>query len=266
MEQSERSSQFGPAIFLGLCVYTVATAHPSGDYPNPALKMDIEEITDPAKAVQVAAMTEMLPPPARLMALVRPTPEELEPATTADPIAAIPPRDPLVAVLSDAPTRPDPAVFAALDGGVSAIKGASRPAVSGPAEMSLVDAPPAPHMQPAAPNYEQTPPHLRSVSGSGDLIPRPSGQWGALRSSAPKMLTSKSADAAPKINETVLVVIGENVHLRSEPTSRSDALGKLNAGTEGVYLDQDGNWLRIMFQQDDQPLTGWMYKTYLQPK
>ena len=75
--------------------------------------------------------------------------------------------------------------------------------------------------------------------------------------------TSASAQAPPREIRSALMasVTGDAVMIRARPTKRSQALGKLRAGTSVSVLEKRGNWVRI--RPDPPGREGWMSTRFI---
>ncbi|MCP9482113.1 SH3 domain-containing protein [Shimia sp. CNT1-13L.2] len=271
MPLDDRTSTLGPAVFIGLMVYALATYTPAEIvYANPADKMDTgviskaDTVPPPAELVLAALPPKPLPEPQ----LTRPARSSRATETGADRQVATLPAPParvtvsLKASVPDAPvadTPPRLAMLAPFDV-LLALQGPLRPqptsheesfaALESPARVSVQTS----GAEQIAPAEGQTPRALPLHRPPAMILRGPTRPLRPSRSSAP----SSPMAALPK-----LTLVGDFVNLRRQPRASSRSLGKFDSGTKAVLVDRQGNWARIFLPAQTPPITGWMYAPYL---
>lgn len=271
MPLDDRTSTLGPAVFIGLMVYALATYTPAEIvYANPADKMDTDvisqsdsvteisehalpvfppsplpepQLTRPSRSIRASAAQEdrqiaALPsPPARVSVALHATAPNAPIADLAPKLASLAPFDVLLAL--HGPLRPEPTTG---EDGFHALETPARVTVQiTETSQTAPDAEDAPRFVPL-----HRPPAMILRSPTRPLPP-----------------STSPAPSSPMAALPKLTLVGDFVNLRRHPRASSRSLGKFDSGTEAVLVDQQGNWARIFLPAQTPPITGWMYAPYL---
>lgn len=235
----------GPALFIGLTLYMLITGKPAEREINPRLEMDLLDAqTEQAPLATAAAkITHAVP----LAALPRPVAAVPVTAPQSEGPLSVPAALPAIrkAQIDTALTAP------AATGWAPALRADTRT----PARMQArwLDLPQAAGLPPDHDRQAQAAPATASAAqpARGARQPR------ALR---------RAVAAAPRPAKAPLpraIVTGDAVHLRAQPTARSEILTRLFSGQDARLLGSSGNWARIYLPGATPPLTGWIYRDYI---
>lgn len=271
MPLDDRTSTLGPAVFIGLMVYALATYTPAEIvYANPADKMDTDAISEadtvppPAELVRATLPPKPLPEPQ----LTRPARSSRASETGEDRRVATLPAPParvtvsLKASVPDAPVADTPPRLASLApfDVLLALQGPLRPRPT-PAEEGLVALESPTRITVQTSGAEQATP---AADQAPRVVPLHRPPSMILRSPKQPLTPSTSpAPSSPMAALPKLTLVGDFVNLRRQPRASSRSLGKFDSGTEAVLVDRQGNWARIFLPTQTPPITGWMYAPYL---
>lgn len=271
MPLDDRTSTLGPAVFIGLMVYALATYTPAEIvYANPADKMDTGVISEadnvpaPAELILAAFPPKPLPEPR----LSRPARSSRASETGEDRRVATLPAPPARVTVSfqssvpDTPVADTPPRLASLApfDVLLALQGPLRPRPT-PAEEGLIALESPARVKVQTSGAEQAAPAADKAPRALPLH-RPPAM--VLRSpTRPQTPSTSPAPSSPMAALPKLTLVGDYVNLRRQPRASSRSLGKFDSGTEAVLVDRQGNWARIFLPTQTPPITGWMYAPYL---
>jgi len=235
----------GPALFIGLTLYMLITGKPAYREINPRLEMDL-----------LGAQTEQAPLVATTATITRRAPLAALPR----PAAAVP----VTAPQSEAPVTVPAALPAIRKARIDAAL--TAPAATGRA--------PALHAE--ADSSARTQARWLDMPQAAGLLPKrdrqaqatPDGMSAAhpARSARQPRALRRAVAAAPRPGKAPLpraIVTGDAVHLRAQPSARSAIHAKLSEGQQARLLGVWGNWARIYLPGATPPLTGWIYREYI---
>lgn len=236
----------GPALFIGLTLYMLITGKPAHREINPRLEMDLLDAqTEQAPLATAAAKITRAVPLAAL-----PRPEAARPVAAPD--GEVPLKVPAVA-----PAIREAQIDAAL----------TAPAATGrtPARHADADSPTRAQARWLAlpQGAGQLPDHDRQA----EATPQSSSAAHPARSARQPITLRRAVAAAPRPARAPLpraTVTGDAVHLRAQHSARSGILTRLFSGQQARLLGVSGNWARIYLPGATPPLTGWIYRDYIE--
>ncbi|MDU8926823.1 hypothetical protein RXV86_05465 [Alisedimentitalea sp. MJ-SS2] len=267
MSNPDDKSALGPALFVGLILYALATGGPVPPPENPAERMDMSAA---ASTTDLARRGEDETPPrlpyaqriariARPTAPDRPTSERLARALPAPPRPSLtgPVWQPKLPGL--AAPRSAPVIATTQSGSVTS----SAPTLLTTLTRSAPPAKPNPGTRP------QTGPASLALAApdSADLTLRLPQLSDASDAAKPSPLARPMPPPFPATHpaRNFLTILGTTVHLRAAPNARSQVRARLDTGALALAIEPRGNWTRVYLSDQSPPVSGWVYSRYLAP-
>lgn len=262
---------FGPALFIGLCIFTLATQSPQPpEYVNPAETMDMETVARVAMPEAVDIPDPDLPSGSRVDLALGTVPPAVVAAAVLPDTALAAPALPVRAAL---PLFDPPAPSGDIRPGTRPARPApDAPGRAAPAlprlamAVALTDMTPTPGTISARPVLTLT---LDAMPGSGATVERAvlPGRFGGMALTRAPGLHHTAVDAPPLPQPAPVWrgVIGTNVRLREGPGLNAPVIDLFSWGTRALVLDRVDGWARVNLLNTGPPLTGWMSEAYLDP-